>query len=63
MAELRVDLLPLKPAVVVNAAELGLDCPGHPADRLIVAPAIVQSATVLTKDRRVTSFTGVKTAW
>jgi PIN domain nuclease of toxin-antitoxin system len=63
LAEPRVDLMPLTPAVAAKAAELGADFPGDPADRLIVATAILQSATLLTKDRRVASFPGVTTAW
>jgi PIN domain nuclease of toxin-antitoxin system len=63
LAEPRVDLLPLTPAVAAKAAELGADFPGDPADRLIVASAILQSATLLTKDRRIASFSGVETAW
>lgn len=59
----RVDLHPLTPAIAAKAAELGDDFPGDPADRLIVATAVLQSATLITKDRRIAAYGGVKTLW
>lgn len=59
----RVALLPLTPAVAVKAANLPASFPGDPADRLIAATAIVESATLVTKDERIRTFTDVSTVW
>ena len=58
-----VDLLPLTPAVSVKAAELPTAFPGDPADRLIVATAILESAMLVTKDQRIQQYAGVRTVW
>ena len=58
-----VDLLPLTPAVSVKAAELPTDFPVDPADRLIVATAILESAMLVTKDQRIQQYAGVRTVW
>ncbi|MEO8481461.1 MAG: type II toxin-antitoxin system VapC family toxin [Acidobacteriota bacterium] len=58
-----IDLLPLTPAVAAKAVDLGPDFPGDPADRLIAATAIVQSATLVTKDARIAASRVVRTIW
>ena len=63
LAQPDVDLLPLTPAVSVKAAELPTDFPGDPADRLIVATAILESAMLVTKDQRIRPYAGVRTVW
>jgi PIN domain nuclease of toxin-antitoxin system len=55
-------LLPLTPAVAVKATELG-KFHGDPADRLIVATAILESAALVTRDRRIRDYAGVTTIW
>ena len=59
----RVDLLPLTPAVAIKAAELPANFPGDPADRLIAATAILESALLITKDERMQKSQAVRTAW
>jgi PIN domain nuclease of toxin-antitoxin system len=59
----RVASLPLTPAVAVRAAHLPSSFPGDPADRLITATAIIESATLVTKDQRLRAFADVKTVW
>jgi len=59
----RVDLLTLTPAVAVKAAELPARFPGDPADRLIAATAILESALLITKDERLQESAVVRTAW
>ena len=59
----RVDLLALTPAVAVKAAELPALFPGDPADRLIAATAILDSALLITKDERMRESPTVRTAW
>ena len=59
----RVVLLPLSPAVAVKAAELPRSFPGDPADRLIVATAILESAFLVSRDDRIQGCPGVRTVW
>ena len=61
--EPHIDLLPLTPAVAAVAADLGPGFPGDPADRLIAATALLQSATLVTKDQRIRSCERVRTLW
>jgi PIN domain nuclease of toxin-antitoxin system len=58
-----VELFPLTPAVAVRAAQLGPDFPGDPADRLIAATALVQSAPLVTKDERLRDIAMLPTVW
>lgn len=59
----RVELLPISPAVAVKATQLGRAFRGDPADRLIVATSVVESATLVTKDGRIRDYPGVPTLW
>ena len=59
----RVELLALTPAVAVKAAEFPALFPGDPADRLIAATAVLESAALATKDARIRGFAGVRTVW
>jgi PIN domain nuclease of toxin-antitoxin system len=63
LAAERVELLPLTPAVAVKAVDLPPTFPGDPADRLIVATAILESGLLVTKDERIRQFAGVRTVW
>jgi len=58
----RVELLPLTPAVAVKATMLGR-FHGDPADRVIVATAILESAVLVTKDQRIRKYEAVSTIW
>ena len=57
-----VELLPLTPAVAVRATQLAT-FHGDPADRLIVATTIIESAVLATKDRRLRRYAAVDTVW
>ena len=59
----RVELLALSPAVAVKAAGLPVSFPGDPADRLIVATALIEAATLVTKDERIRRSSTVETMW
>jgi PIN domain nuclease of toxin-antitoxin system len=59
----RVELVPLTPAVAVRASRLGRDFPGDPADRVVVATALLESAVLVTRDARIREYQGVETAW
>ena len=58
----RVELLPLTPAVAVKATQLGA-FHGDPADRLIVATALLADATLVTKDRNIRAYGAVASVW
>ncbi len=58
----RVSLLQLTSSIAVLAADLEWDN-RDPSDRIIVATAIVYDAPVITKDRRMQAFPGVRTIW
>lgn len=59
----RVELMALTPAVAVKAVSLPPAFPGDPADRLIVATALVEGAMLITKDDRIRQSRVVETAW
>jgi PIN domain nuclease of toxin-antitoxin system len=59
----RVELLPLTPAVAVRASRFGRDFPGDPADRVIVATALLEPAVLVTRDGKIREYPGVETAW
>ena len=59
----KVELLPLTPLIAVKATQLGNDFPGDPADRVIAATSIVESAPLVTKDSRVHASGAVTVIW
>jgi PIN domain nuclease of toxin-antitoxin system len=58
-----VELLPLTPAVAVRASRLGRDFPGDPADRVIVATAVIEAARLVTRDTRIRHCPQIETIW
>lgn len=56
-----VRVLPITPAIAVAASSLLLH--GDPADRLIVATALVHGAALVTMDRRIVESGLVATIW
>jgi PIN domain nuclease of toxin-antitoxin system len=59
----RVELLALTPVVAVKAAGLPATFPGDPADRLIVATALLESAALVTRDGRIRRSGTAETVW
>src|SRR5574341_802371 len=59
----RVELVTLSPRIAVTATQLGKQFHGDPADRIIVATAIMESASLATKDRRIRKYPGVVAIW
>ena len=59
----RVELMPLTPAIAVRASRFGRDFPGDPADRVIVATALLESAALVTRDGKIRDYAGVETVW
>ena len=62
LAQPRFELLPLTPAVAVTSTQLG-GFHGDPADRQIVATALVHSARLVTKDSNIHKCDMVETVW
>jgi len=42
---------------------LGRDFPGDPADRVLVATAVLESARLVTRDSRIRKYAGVDCVW
>ncbi len=56
------ELVPLTPAIAVKATQLGA-FHGDPADRLIVATALLEAAPIVTKDRNIRGYEAVTAVW
>ena len=63
LAMRKVELIPLTAAIAVKATQLGNDFPGDPADRIIAATSILESAPLVTKDSRIRDSAAVNTIW
>ncbi len=61
LAQPRSVLLPLSPEVA--AASVSLTAHGDPADRLILATALVHRARLVTKDQQMRKSADVETVW
>ena len=59
----RLELLPLTPAVATRSTQLGADCRGDPADRMITATALIERATLITKDQFLQDYAPLQTVW
>lgn len=62
LAQPRCALLPLTPEVAVESTRL-LNFTGDPADRMIAATAILERATMVTKDRRFRGLRQLQPVW
>lgn len=58
----KITLLPLNPEVAVLSASLE-ELSGDPADRIIVASALVHDAPLVTKDGGLRKFKKIETIW
>ena len=58
-----MELLPLTPAIAVKATQFGNDFPGDPADRIIAATSILESAALITTDSRIRNYSAVNRVW
>ena len=58
-----LELLPLSPGVAVRSARLPPGFHGDPADRLIVATALVEFAPLVTADEKLHRLPGLETVW
>ncbi|MGH9456185.1 MAG: type II toxin-antitoxin system VapC family toxin [Thermoanaerobaculia bacterium] len=62
LAKPRAALLPLDPDVATRAVALEWEH-RDPADRLIVATALVHRAALVSRDERMSRFDGIRTIW
>lgn len=58
----RVELLPLTPSIAVQSTRLG-NFHGDPADRLIVATAIIEAVPLITADASIATLPFVEVLW
>lgn len=63
LSDRRLEVLPMTPPVVLAAHQLRGALDGDPGDRLIAATAFVESASLVTKDERITKSGAVPTIW
>jgi len=63
LAEHDIELLPLTPAVAVRATQLGNAFHRDPADRQIVATALIHGAKIVTRDEAIQRAGIVETIW
>ncbi len=63
LARPRFELIAISPGIAVEAAQLSSRFLGDPADRLIVAAAMLSKADLVTKDRRIRVFQEIRTIW
>jgi PIN domain nuclease of toxin-antitoxin system len=59
----RVSLVALTPAVAAMAMNLRATLHGDPGDRLIAATAILEGATLVTRDEKLQACSAIRTVW
>jgi len=59
----RVELLPISPAIAIHSTQLGGNFHGDPADRLIVATAMSESAPLVSRDDKIQEYGGIPVVW
>jgi len=59
----KLRLVPLTPTIACDATTLPAPLHDDPADRIIIATARAENATVLTKDRRLHDYPHVRALW
>jgi PIN domain nuclease of toxin-antitoxin system len=59
----KLDLIPITPTIAYRSTTLPPTFHSDPADQIIVATAIEQDATVITKDRAIRDYKHVRSFW
>lgn len=59
----KLRLIPLTPSIAYRSTSLPQPFNGDPADRIIVATAREENATILTKDRSIQKYKHVRSFW
>jgi len=63
IAEFGIELVPVTPAIAVRSSLLGPGFKGDPADRIIVATAMVQAVPLISSDVTIRACQIVETLW
>jgi PIN domain nuclease of toxin-antitoxin system len=58
-----IQFVPITNSIAVKSVNLPLPLHADPADRIIIATALSMGATVITKDKKISGYTPVKTIW
>lgn len=58
-----IELAPLEPAIAIRSTRLVAGCHPDPADRIIVATALVHACAVVTPDSRIQSYPHAQSTW
>ena len=59
----KIQLIPLSPTIALKSTRLEGEFHGDPADRIIVATAREYGCPILSKDKRIRAFPGLKVIW
>lgn len=59
----KIQLLPLTPRIAVKSTLLGEEFHGDPVDRILVATASEYGCPLLSKDKKIGAFQGLKVIW
>lgn len=62
LAQPKAELIPLTPAIAVTSTQLGA-FHGDPADRMIVATAVVHGTKLISQDKKIADCPLVETVW
>jgi PIN domain nuclease of toxin-antitoxin system len=58
-----LEVIPIRPAIAIRSTQLGHSFQGDPADRLVVATALAEGASLVSKDDRIRGYPPVTTIW
>jgi PIN domain nuclease of toxin-antitoxin system len=59
----KIELIPLSPDISISSTELDKSFHNDPADRIITATALVFDCELITKDKKISNYSKVKTIW
>jgi PIN domain nuclease of toxin-antitoxin system len=59
----KIELIPLSPDISITSTELDKSFHNDPADRIITATALVFDCELITKDKKISNYSKVKTIW
>lgn len=59
----KIELIPLSPDISIKSTELDNSFHNDPADRIITATALVFDCELITKDKKISNYSKVKTIW
>ena len=63
LSDERFHVVPINPEIAARSATLGAHFHGDPADRLIVATAMIEQVPLVTADEKIRDWAGVTVIW